>query len=159
MTYGLHDALNLLNELCRTFGLNLSLSVNCVCPVSRNVDLNECCCTCVNSLLVHLNDFFTLLHELLCLFLHVADSLVNRKNLCKSKESGLKNCICTLAKADLCGNVNSVNCIKLNIVLCDVLLGFCIHLLSKLSGIPLAVDKEYSARLNVLNHLVTLFNI
>ncbi len=159
MSDRLHNAVNLLNELCRALCLLLNRSISCVSPVSRNVDLNECCCTCVNSLFVHLNDFFTLLHKLLCLFLHVADSLVNRKNLCKSKESGLKNCICTLAKADFCGDVDSVNCVKLNVVLCDVLLCFCIHLLSKLSGIPLAVDKEYSARLNILNHLVALFDV
>ena len=81
MSDRLHDVVNHLDKLRRAvlsdcLGLVLSVS-----PVCGDVDLNICGSAGVDSLLVHFDDLFTLLHELLRFFLHVADSLVNRKNL------------------------------------------------------------------------------
>ena len=80
---GLHDGVNHLNELLGALALFGSGVVNCCCPLCGKVDLNVCSCAGVDSVLVHLNDFDALLHELLCLFLHVADCFLGRKNLCK----------------------------------------------------------------------------
>ena len=77
----LHDAVNHLNELCGAVLGDGYGGVNCVCPVGGNVDLDICGSAGVDSLLVHLDYLFALLHELLGLLLHVADSLSLGQNL------------------------------------------------------------------------------
>ena len=82
-TNGFHNIVNHLDK----FGVSLfcagSLFVNCISPIGWNVNLNISGSTGINSLLVHLNDFDTLLHKLLGFLLHIADSLFGRKNLRK----------------------------------------------------------------------------
>ena len=156
---GLHNAVNHLNKFCGAVFRYGNGSVLCICPIRRNVNLNISRSTCVNSLFVHFNDFFTLLHELLGFFFHIADCFLSGKNLCKREECGLQNGICTFAQTDFCGNVDSVNRVKLNVVFSDVTLCFGIEFFRKFFFVPLAVDKEYAAGLNVLNHFVTFFNI
>ena len=159
MSDGLHDLVNHLDKLLCALALCFAYIVLSVCPVSRNVNLDISGCAGVDCLFVHFNDFFTLLHELLGFFLHIADCLLFRKNLGEGEESGLKNGVCALAETDLCGNINSVNGIELNVVLCNISLCFSIELFGKLLFVPLAVDEENTAGLNVVDHFVTLFNI
>ena len=80
-TYRLHYIVNHLDKLSRSLFLNGSGIVYGVSPVSRNINLNICGSAGVDSLFVHLNYFFALLHKLLGLFLHIADSLSFGKNL------------------------------------------------------------------------------
>ena len=136
----LHDGIDHLDELrgavfgCRRF------SVNCVCPIRRNINLHIRGGACVDCLFVHFNDFFALLHELLGFFFHVANRFVNRQNFCKREERGLQNGVGALAEADISGDVNRVDRIKLNVVLRNITLGFGVELFGKLFFIPLAVD-------------------
>ena len=110
--------------------------------------------------MVHVNDFLTLLEVRLCSsVLHMLYSLFDRHYLCKSEECSLEDSICTLAHADLLSKVDSVYCIELDIVLSDILLCFSIEVSIQLICAPLAVDEEYAARLNVLNHLIALEDI
>ncbi len=156
---GLHDVVNHLDQLCGTVLGHSSCIVGCICPICGNINLHIRGCACVDCFFVHLDDFNTLLHELLGFFFHIADSFRLGKNLRQGEESGLKNGIGTFAQADLCGKVNRVHGVKLNIVFGNVTLGFCVELFSKFCRIPLAVDEEYAAGLNILHHLEALFNI
>ena len=158
-TDGLHDGVNHLDELLGAV-FNGSLgSVNSVGPVSGNVDLDICGSARVDSLLVHLDYLFALLHELLGLLLHVADSLFLGKNLGKGEECGLKNGVGALAQTDLCRDIDSVDGVELNVVLGYVALSLCGHLLVELISVPLAVDEENAAGLNIVDHLVALLDI
>ena len=82
-TYRLHNIVNHLDKLSGTLFLYRSGVVLCISPVGGNVNLNIGSSACVDCLLVHLDDFFTLLHKLLGLFLHIADSLCLGENLGK----------------------------------------------------------------------------
>ena len=160
MSDRLHDVVNHLDKLRRTvfsdcLGLVLSVS-----PLSGNIDLYKCSEAGVDCLVVHVNDFLTLLEEGFCRrVLHILDGLVLGKNVRQSKEGGLKNCVCSLAQTYLRGKIDSVDGIELNIVLGNVSLCLSVELLSKLCLIPLAVDEEYAAGLNVVDHLVALLDI
>ena len=79
--YGLHYIVNHFDKLSRTLFLNGSSVIHSVCPVSRNVYLNVSGSACVDSLFVHFNYLFALLHKLLGFFFHIADSLSFGKNL------------------------------------------------------------------------------
>ena len=156
----LENGVNHLNELSRTVFGSSSCLVLGVSPVGRNVNLNECGSTCVDGLVVHVNNVLTFFEVgSCCSFLHVGDSIFCRKNLCKSEECRLKDCIGALAHTDLSGKVDSVYCVELNVVVSDVALCFGGHVLVEFSSIPLTVDEEYTARLNVVNHFVTLDNV
>ena len=155
----LHYVVNHLDKLCRSLFHDLLGLVDGICPVSRNVDLNERGSAGIDSLLVHFDYLFALLHELLSLFLHVSDGILNRKHLGQCEEGRLKNGVCTLAETDLCGKIYSVDGVKLNVVLCYVSLCVSRHMLVELFRSPLTVDEEHAARLYVVDHLVALCNV
>ena len=154
-----HDGVDHLDELLGAVLADSLGSVNSVSPVRGNVDLDVCGSAGVDSLLVHLDYLFALLHELLGLLLHVADSLFLGKNLGKGEECGLKNGVGALAQTDLCRDINSVDGVELNVVLGYVALSLCGHLLVELISVPLAVDEENAAGLNIVDHLVALLDI
>src|SRR5699024_7591536 len=124
--------------------------VLCVSPGCRYVDLNECSCASVDCLMVHINDILALLQVGLgCCFLHEADCVLRRHNLSQCEECGLENGIGALAHTDLDCQVDCVDGVQLDVVLCDVaLLGSC-QMMLELLGSPLAVNQEYAARLYV----------
>ena len=159
IAYGLHDAVNHLDELRRTVLCNSFGGILCVSPRSRNINLNVSGSTCVDSRLVHLNYLNALLHKLLSFFFHVADCFLSGKNLSKREECRLQNGVGTLTETYFSGYVDSVNGVELNVVLCDVSLSLCIELFRKLLFIPLAVDEEYAARLYVLYHSEALLYV
>ena len=110
--------------------------------------------------MVHINDILTLFAELKGGFLfHIIDSVSRRKNICERKESRLQNGACTLAETDFRSQINSVDCVKLNIVFSNVTLCFGIHMVGKFFGRPLAVYKEYTARFYIVYHLITLSDV
>jgi hypothetical protein len=85
--------------------------------------------------------------------------LFYRHDVCKREEGSLKDCVRALAHADLDGEVDGVNRVKLYVVLCDVLLCLCVEFLGEFSLIPLAVDEEYSAGLYIVNDAVSLLDV
>ena len=116
--------------------------------------------TCVYCLVVHLDNRITLLAVgLLCCFLHVLYCLLYRHDIRKSEKCRLKNCVCSLTHTNLNSLVDGVDCVESDIVLCYILLCSGRHMLIKLFIRPLAVDEENSARLYVLNHLISLGNV
>ena len=117
---------NFFNELLHfgSVGLNLNnLGFNfCVFPRSRNVNLNNAVDTFFDRSVVELNDVHTLLAVRLgCGFFHQFNRLVSRNDLGKTEESGLQNGVDTTAESELFCDVGSVDGVKLNIVLGDVL--------------------------------------
>ena len=159
IAYGLHDAVNHLDELRRTVLGNSFGGILCVSPRSRNINLNVSGSTCVDSRLVHLNYLNALLHKLLSFFFHVADCFLSGKNLSKREECRLQNGVGTLTETYFSSYVDSVNGVELNVVLCDIALSLCGHLFVELISVPLAVDEENAAGLDIVDHLVALLDI
>ena len=156
---GLHDGIDHLDELRGTLVRRGLCIIRRIRPLGGHVDLHIGGSACIDRLFVHFDDLFALLHELLCLFLHVADGFRLGQHLGKGEERRLQNRVGALAKADLGGDVDRVHGIKLDVVLRDVTLCLCVKLFGKLCGIPLAVDEEHAAGLDVLHHFEALFNI
>ena len=151
-----HDSLNHVDQFLVVAWQNFFyLLVFCICPVSWNVDLDIVVETSVDSIMVHLNDSFTLLREAAgsCIF-HVVDCIFFWKNASQSEECGLEDCVGTFAQTDFDCFVDSVDGVQLDVVLSDVTFCFSWHMLVELFWSPLAVDEEYAAWFNVTNHLV-----
>ena len=114
----------------------------------------------INCLVVHLYDSITLLRvRLLSCLLHELYSVIDRHYVSQLEECRLKNCVGTLTHTDLDCLIDCIDRVKLNIVVSDIFLCLSVEMLIKLLIRPLAVDHEYSARLNILNHLHALDNI
>ena len=147
---GIEDGLDHLNGLLAPGVDLLAGLVLCSLPCLGNIDLDECGSACVNGLVVHVDNVLTLL-EVGCrgLFLHVADSVFLRNDLCQSEECRLQNGVGALAHADLACEVDGVYHVKLDVVVCNVALGSSVKMMLKLSKIPLAVYEEHAAGLNV----------
>ena len=138
----------------------LDRRIDCICPVSRNLDLLISVDAEVDRLVVHINDILALLQVgLRRSILHVLNSLFDRHDLRKCEESSLKSGIRTLAHADGCSKVDRVDRVQLDVVVCNVALRLSIELLEKLCLIPLAVDQEDTAGLDVIDHLVAFFDV
>ena len=89
--------------------------------------------TGIDSLVVHLNDCVTLLGVgLLCCLLHEGNRLIDRHYVSQLEECGLKDRVGTLAHTDLDSLVDSVDSVKLDIVISDILLCLSVQMLLKL---------------------------
>ena len=140
-------------SVCLDFN-NLGFNFS-VFPRSRNVNLDNAVDTFFDGSVVKLNDVHTLLAVRLgCGFFHQLNCLVSRNDLRKTEESGLKNRVDTTAESELFCDVGSVDGIKLNIVLGDVLFHRAGKIFFKTCKIPGAVEKERTARNKVLNHRI-----
>ena len=147
---GIEDSFDHLNGLFAA-GVDLLVGlVLCGLPGLGNLDLYECGSAGVDRLVVHIDNVLTLL-EVGCggLFLHVADGVFLRNDLCQREECRLQNGVGALAHADLASEVDGVYHVKLDVVVCNVALGSSVKMMLKLCKIPLAVDEEHAAGLNV----------
>ena len=109
----------------------------------------------VDSVMVHLNDSVALLRIRSCSsVLHVLDSVVDRNDVSKLEECRLKNSVYSVAQTDLLTDLNAVDSIELDVVLSDISLYLTWEVLIQLFMLPLAVQKECSAWLDILYHVV-----
>ena len=124
----IQDRSNHLDQFLSSFLLNCLDFVNSISPLSRNIDLDECCSTEVDSLVVHVYNILTLLEvRLSSLFLHVLDCFFLWHDLCKCEECRLEDCVCSLAHSNLLSQVDGIDCVELDVVLCNVSLCSCIQ--------------------------------
>ena len=114
----------------------------------------------VDSGIVHVDDVLTLLQVgVQGGVLHVLDSLSLGHDLCQREECGLENGVGALAHADLLCEVDSVDHVKLDVVLRDVALGSGVKMMLELCEIPLAVDEEHAAGLDVTHYREVLGDV
>ena len=147
---GIKDGLDHLNGLLAA-GVDLLIClVLSGLPGLGNIDLYKCGSAGIDRLVVHIDNVLTLL-EVGCggLFLHVADGVFLRNDLCQREECRLQNGVGALAHTDLASEVDCVYHVKLDVVVCNVALGSSVKMMLKLCKIPLAVDEEHAAGLNV----------
>ena len=129
-------------------------------PVGRNVELAERGRTGVDCLPVGLDDGLALLGVgLLRGVLHVLEGILGGKDLRQGEECGLEHRVGALAHADLRRKVDCVDQVDGDVVLGNVALRLGRHLLCELGVIPLAVDQEGAARLDVADHLEALDDV
>lgn len=137
--------------------LNWRIFALSVLPAFRNFNLNDLLSTGVNSVG---DTILTIASTLLwiwcsCGVLHILNSVFFRKNLWKFKECWLKNSINSVAKTDFFTNLNTVDCIELNIVVSDILLNLTVgRCSSSSSAFHEQLSRNTPPRLNVLNHIV-----
>ena len=150
LVHGIEDGLDHLHGLFTALKLLGLCVVNCIGPLRRNIYLDEGGRTCIDCGMVHVDNVLTLLEVGGSgLFLHVADRIVLRNDLCQREERRLQNGVRTLAHAYLLSKVDSVYHVKLDVVLGNVALGGGIKMMGKLLKAPLAVYKEHAAGLDI----------
>ena len=147
---GIKDGLDHLNGLFAA-GVDLLIGlVLCGLPGLGNIDLDKCGSAGIDSLVVHIDNVLALLEVGSGgLFLHIADGVFLRNDLCQREECRLQNGVGALAHTDLASEVDCVYHVKLDAVVCNVALGSSVKMMLKLCKIPLAVDEEHAAGLNV----------
>ena len=157
---GVENVLDLLDQLrlaLEHFGLVL---VHGVGPVGGNVDLLVGGGAEVDGLVVHIDDVLTLLQVGVRRgVLHVLDGLLLGHDLGEGEERGLKDGVVALAHADLDGEVDGVDGVELDVIPGDVALGVRLEVMVQLIEIPLAVDHEHAAGLDVVDHLEALDDV
>ena len=137
-----------------------SCLVFCGLPALGNFNLRVGCCAGVDCVVVHVNDILALLEVgVESGILHVADRLCLRQNLCEGEESRLENGVGALAHADLLGKVNSIDHVKLDIVVGNVALGSSIEMMLEFLEAPLAVDEEDAAGLYITGNGEALHDV
>ena len=124
-------------------------------PAFRNFDLYDLFCSCIDRIIVHLNDLiaFSAVCSFRCGF-HQADRFLFRNDLRKFKERRLEHCIDTSAKSDLFTDLNSVDRIELNVMVCDISFYLSRKMFLKTFHIPRTVQKECSAVNKLLYHVI-----
>ena len=145
----------------------LSLAGNSLCddililsvlPALRNGDLYYLLSTCVDCIVVHLNDRITLTSvSSLCSSLHQLDCLLLRNDVCQFEECRLKYGVDTSAKSDLFTDLDTVDHIELDVVVSDEFLNLSRKMLLKAFHIPRAVQKECTAVYQLLYHVVLAY--
>ncbi len=161
-----HSANGLQNILDHGDQLGLALQavagllVRGVGPVGGHIDLDEGGSAGVNGLVVHFHHVLTLLGVGLGGgVLHVLDGLLLGHDLGQGEEGGLEDGVGTLAHADLGGQVDGVDGVQLDVVLGDIALGLGVEVVAQLVKIPLAVNHEHAAGLDVVDHLEALGDV
>ena len=129
--------------------------VFCIFPVFRHVHFDHVLSTCIDCCVVHVDYVFALAAVgLLCSFLHQADRFFFRNDVRQFEEGRLQDGIDPSAQTDLTADLDAVDGIKVDIVLSDISLCLSRQILTKFFCIPWAVQKEGSAILQILNHVV-----
>ena len=125
-------------------------------PAFRNFNLVNMSDTGVYCGAVHVYDVLTFSAiGLLDGIFHVADSFVNRNDVCQLEECSLKDGVgSSCAQTDFLCKGNSVAGVELDVVICDVSLNLSRKMLFQFFVVPHAVEQEESARFDVLNHLI-----
>src|SRR5699024_1592966 len=130
----------------------------CVFPALRNCYFNNLFCTCIDGVIVHLNDLVALSSVCsLCSSLHQVDRLCLRNDGSQFEECRLKDCIDTSAKSDLFTYLDTVDGIELDVVVCDISFYLSRQMFLKSFHIPRTVEKECTAVNKLLNHVVFVY--
>ena len=140
---------------CLALNNALGLLINCISPGSGNFNFLYFLCAALNSLIVHVDDSFTLLPVgFQGSVFHILNSLVSGDNVSQLEESGLQDGIDAAAQTDLLAQLHAIDDIELNVVLLHILLVSSRQSLFNLCLIPSAVKKESSAVLQILDHVI-----
>ena len=157
---GEEDVLDHLHEFRLALKLVLDDNVLSGGPGSGNLDLDIGGGAGVDGVPVLLDNVHALLGVgMLGSVLHVLDGVCFRHDLGQREEGGLEDGVGALAHADLDGKVNGVDGVELNVVLCDVALRVRMEVMLQLGHIPLAVDQEHAAGLDVVDDLEALGDV
>jgi hypothetical protein len=152
--------LNLVYEVFKNLvvagnGRHTHSGVLSVLPSFGNLNLNNLLIAGVDSVVVHLNDSFTLLGiRSGSSVLHILNSFFDRNDVGKLEECRLENSVDSVAKTDFLTDLNAVDDVELDVVLSDISLNLSGEVLVEVFLSPLAVEKECSARLDVGNHVI-----
>jgi len=124
--------------------------VSCILPALRNSNLNNLLSACVDS--VTLSAIGSL-----CSSLHQLDSLLLRNDVRQLEECRLQNGVDTSAQSDLLTNLDTINYIELDVVVCDKALYLARQMLLDSFHIPRAVQQEGTAVYQLLYHVVLTY--
>ena len=160
LAHGLQDLLDHLHKLRLTLQLLVLGLVHGVGPLGGHIDLLIGGGAQVDGLVVHIHHVLALLQVGgLGLLLHEADGVLLGHDLGQGEESGLEDGVVALAHTDLDGQVNGVDGIQLDVVAGDIALGIGLQVMIQLIEVPLAVDHEHAAGLDVVDHLEALGDV
>ncbi len=138
---GMQDALDDVDGVGRAFQNGLGLIVLGGSPGSGHVDLHVGGSAGIDGVPVLLNHVPALLQVgVLSGVLHILDGVFCGHNLCQGEEGRLEDGVGTLAHANLDSQVNGIDGVKLNVVVCNVALGSGIQMMLQLLQSPLAVN-------------------
>ena len=130
------------------------------CPVCGDVDLGIGGGAGIDGLMVGIDDGLTLLHVGLGGgVLHVLKGLLGRKDLRQREERGLQDGVGALAHADLLGQIDGIDHVDLDVIAGDVALCLGVKLLGELVEVPLGVDQERAAGLDILDDVHALGDV
>ena len=131
------------------------LSIGSVSPWSRDINLYNVLMTCINSIPVLFYDILTLLAvRSFSSCLHIFNSVLKRNDVGKLEECGLKNSINSCTHTCFFTQLNTVDCIEIDVILSKVSLNLTRKMLFKTFHIPDSIQKESTAWLDVGNHIV-----
>ena len=153
---GLKDLIDEVNNLGTALKLgSCDFRIDCVSPISRNVNFDDCVCAGFDGGIVHVDDSFALLDKgLISSLLHIFNCLVSRNDVCKLEERGLQDGIGSAAETELTCNGDSVNDIEVYLFTCYISLDLCRELFGEFLGSPLAVKQECAALLEILGYVI-----
>ncbi|CDC68726.1 putative uncharacterized protein [Oscillibacter sp. CAG:155] len=150
LVHGVQDGLDLLHQSGGAFQNGVVFHVLGVRPVGGHVELLEGGGAGVDGLVVHIHHVLALLQVgVRGGVLHVLDGICLRQNLGQREEGRLQDGVGALAHTDLGSQVDGVDGVNLDVVLGNVTLGSSVQLLTQLLVVPLAVDEEGAAGLDV----------
>ena len=157
---GQEDVLDHLHELRLALehgGVGLILSLG---PCGGDIDLDVGGSAGVDGVPVLFHNVHALLGVgMLGGVLHVLDGVGLGHDLGEGEEGGLQDGVRALAHADLDGQIDGVDRVELDVVLRDVALRLGVQVVLQLGQIPLAVDEEHAARLDVVDDLEALGDV
>ena len=140
-------------SVCRDF--IIVFLILCISPRCRNIDFNNFFRAAVDTVAVWVNNSLALLWEFSDnLFFHISDCFVNRENTADGEKCRLKNCWCTARKTNLLSNLDTVDCVEVDVVLSNISLHWCREICVKFLRAPNTVKKECSARKKILHHII-----
>ena len=111
-----------INNILPVSGCNLCKAlILSVFPACRHFNLNYSGCSGVNSVIVHLYDLIALLAvSCLCSSFHQLDRTLFWNDSSQFEECRLKHRIDTSSESDFFTNLDTVDGVELNVVLCDI---------------------------------------
>ncbi len=117
--------LDIINEIYNVFavaGCNFRKALILgIFPACRNVNLDNAFRACVDCIIVHLYNLVAFLAvSCLCSSLHQLDCPFLRNDFSKFEECGLQNRVDTSAKSDFLTNLDTIDGIELDIILCNI---------------------------------------
>ena len=147
------------HQLFYIFGKNLLdcfvIYILCILPACGNVNLCQTGKPCVNSGIVHVDNLFALLAVgFYDSRLHVCNCVINGDDVCQLEECGLQNCVCLVTQTDFLTNLDCINGVEVDVVVCDGSLYLRRQVMIQLIGCPCAVQQEGAAGLDFGNDII-----